>query len=367
MASISLAEVDSRRHFLSRLVALGATSLAAGRQSVAQASAGSYAGRRGIDVHYHFTPPPFLAFLSAQKQRTGVHWSLAESLEDMDRGGTETAITSITSPGIWFGDVAGVRKVARDCNDYAARLVSDHPRRFGIFATLPLPDIEGSLRETEYALDTLKADGICMWTNYEDKWLSDPIFVPLYEELNKRKAVVYTHPKQANCCRGLVPSVNEVMIEYGTNTTRSMAGLIFNGLTTQYPDIQWIWSHAGGTMPFLIERFLMGTAAEIVPGLVTKGQGGSGKVGDHPAKVPHGVLYELQKMYYDTAQQSNPVAMRALRTVVPVSQIVFGTDYPYRNTEEHVKGLRGGGIFSAEELRAIDRENVARLLPRYRD
>ncbi len=270
-------------------------------------------------------------------------------------------------PGIWFGNVAGVRKVARDCNDYAAKLVADHPRRFGIFATLPLPDIEGSLQETEYALDTLKADGICMWTNYEDKWLGDPVFVPLYEELNRRKAVVYTHPKQANCCRGLVANVNEVMIEYGTNTTRSIASLIFNGLTTRYPDIQWIFSHAGGTMPFLIERFLMGTAAEIVPGLVTKGQGGAGRVGENPARVPKGVLYELQKMYYDTAQQSNPVAMRALRTVVPVSQIVFGTDYPYRGTEEHVKGLTGGGVFSVEELRAIDRGNAARLLPRYRD
>ena len=268
-------------------------------------------GRRGIDVHHHITPPPFLAFLSAQKQRSAIHWSLNESLEDMDRGGTETAITSITSPGIWFGDVAGIRKVARDCNDYAAKLVSDHPRRFGIFATLPLPDIEGSLRETEYALDTLKADGICMWTNYEDKWLGDPAFVPLYEELNRRKAVVYTHPKQANCCRGLVANVNEVMIEYGTNTTRSIASLIFNGLTTQFPDIRWIFSHAGGTMPFLIERFLMGTAAEIVPGLVTKGQGGSGKVGDNPAKVPDGVLHELQKII--TTPPSNRTPWRCVR------------------------------------------------------
>src|SRR5262249_43437196 len=134
-------------------------------------------GRRGIDVHHHITPPPFLAFLKTVGQGTPVAWTLEKSLEDMDRGGTTTGITSITSPGIWFGDVAGVRKVARDCNEYAAKIAVDHPGRFGIFATLPLPDIEGSVRETEYALDTLKADGVCMWTNYTgNKWLGDPIF-----------------------------------------------------------------------------------------------------------------------------------------------------------------------------------------------
>src|SRR5579872_4289918 len=165
---------ESRREVLMRLAALGAASLGALDSSRGQTANSPRTARRGIDVHHHITPPAFLSFLAAQKQRAAIHWSLSESLQDMDRGGTETAITSITSPGIWFGDVAGVRKVARECNEYAAQLVSDHPRRFGIFATLPLPDIEGSLRETEYALDTLKADGVCMWTNYEEKWLGDP-------------------------------------------------------------------------------------------------------------------------------------------------------------------------------------------------
>ena len=120
-------------------------------------------------------------------------------------------------------------------------------------------------------------------------------------------------------------------------------------------------------MPFLIERFLSGTAAEVMPGIVTKGQGGSGVVGSSPPKnAPNGVLAEIRKMYYDVAQSSNPVAMRALRSVVPVSQIVFGTDYPYRSTSEHVRGLVTGKVFSAQELQAIDRDNAIRLLPRYR-
>ena len=346
----------SRRTFLSGAAAIGASAL------IPQ---GNKAQR--IDVHHHITPPAFLAFLAANGQGRPIEWTLSKSLEDMDEGGTATSLTSITSPGIWFGGVEGVRKVARDCNEYAAKLRTDYPGRFGVFATLPLPDVEGSLRETAYAMDTLKADGICMWTNYEDKWLGDKLFDPLYEELNRRKAIVYTHPKQANCCRGLVPNISEVMIEYGTNTTRSIASLIFGGSTTRYPDIRFIFSHAGGTMPFLIERFLSGTAAEVMPGVVTKGQGGSGAVGSNPPKnAPKGVLAEIRKMYYDVAQSSNPVAMRALRSVVPVSQIVFGTDYPYRSTSEHVRGLLTGKIFSAQELRAIDRDNAVQLLPRYR-
>ena len=129
--------------------------------------------------------------------------------------------------------------------------------------------------------------------------------------------------------------------------------------------MKWIFSHAGGTTPFLIERFLNGTAEEVVPGIVTKGAGGTGVVGSNrPAHAPNGVLYELRKMYYDTAQTANPIAMRALRTLVPVSQIVFGTDFPFRTTGETGRGLITCGVFNSQELQAIDRENAVRLLPR---
>jgi len=180
----------SRRNFLAGVTAAGASRLF-------PAQAQSNKAQR-IDVHHHITPPAFISFLKERGQGAPIAWTLEKSLQDMEEGGTATAITSITSPGIWFPPVEGVRKVARDCNDYAAKLRADYPGRFGIFATLPLPDIEGSIRETEYALDTLKADGVCLWTNYLDKWLGDAQFNPLYEELNRRKAIVYTHPKQAD-------------------------------------------------------------------------------------------------------------------------------------------------------------------------
>ena len=360
----------SRRDFLGGLAAAGMGALLGGT-SAAQPSANP----RRIDVHHHFTPPAYLDFLKVHNQGGGgiqggrggglnaaaAGWKLNEDLEDMDKSGTAVALLSITTPGFGFGEQEEVRKVVRQCNDYAAKLRTDHPGRFGSFATIYPPDAEGALREVEHALDTLKADGIGLYSSYGDIWLGDDKLNPLYEELNRRKAVVYVHPIEGNCCRNIVKNVADTIVEYGADTTRTIASLIFSGSTTRYPEITWIFSHAGGMMPFVIERFLSGTQTEIVPGIATKGQGNV-----PPPFVPKGALYELRKMYYDTAQATNPVAMGALRQVVPVSQIVYGTDYWYRSSIETSRGLMTNRVFSDEELRAINRGNAERILPRYR-
>jgi predicted TIM-barrel fold metal-dependent hydrolase len=371
----------SRRSFLTgAATAAGIGTLFPALRSFAQTGNGP----RRIDVHHHFTPPAYLEFTRANGQGggggrgavggpvavggpgTGVigsayrGWTLEEDMADMDKSGTQVALLSITTPGFWFGKVDEVRTVSRQCNEYAAKLRSDHPGRFGSFATIPLADTDGALKETEYALDTLKADGIGLYSNYRDKWLGDSAFDPVYQELNRRKAVIYVHPVEADCCRNIVKDVFDTVVEYGADTTRTIASLILSGSTTRFPDIKWIFSHAGGMMPFVIERFETGTTAEIVPGIVTKGQGTI-----PPKNVPKGVLYELRKMYYDTAQSTNPVAMRALKEVAGVSQIVYGTDYWYRSSEETARGLTTDKVFTAEELKMINRGNAERLLPKY--
>jgi predicted TIM-barrel fold metal-dependent hydrolase len=182
-------------------------------ESLAVLGAGSFLARNGtgagretraiIDVHHHFYPPTFVVELGRADQTLAAakEWSAARSLEDMDKAGVATSIASITTPGVSFGDDALARRLARECNEYAARLASDYPGRFRNFAVLPWPNADASLREIAYSLDTLKADGIGMLTNYGDKWFGDPYFAPVFEELNRRKAVVYTHPTSANCCR----------------------------------------------------------------------------------------------------------------------------------------------------------------------
>ena len=371
--SASSFELVSRRRFLAGLGGLAGSSLLQTSCSIISQTENS--NPRRIDVHQHIWPPGYVDI--AKKNSITIvpnnGWTVEKALDDMDQAGISSALTSVTAPGLWMGNRDASRAAARECNEYAAQLVRDHPGRFGMFAALPLPDVDGSLLEIGYAFDTLQADGICLFTVYEDKaagiedrFLGHSMFTPVLEELNRRKAVVYTHPKEADCCRNLVPEIPATMIEYGTNTTRTVASLIFSGATTRFPDIQWIFSHAGGTTPFLIDRFLTGTAEEVVPGIVTKGAGGTGIVGSNrPGNVPNGVLHELRRMYYDTAQSANPISMKALRTLVPVSQIVFGTDFPFRTAVETGKGLTTCGVFNAQELEAIDRGNAMRILPRF--
>ncbi len=282
-------------------------------------------------------------------------WALEHSLEDMDAAGVAKAMISITTPGVAVAtgkpeEAQGPRGLARECNDFMARIAADHKGRFGVFAILPWPDAEGSMKEIEYALDTLQADGIGMLTSYGTKWFGDPYLAPVFGELNRRKAVVYTHPTSANCCRNLMmPAIPETAIEFGTDTSRAIAQTVFSGTSQKYPDIRFIFSHAGGTMPFLIERFA--TLA---------------KTPQYASSLPKGFAAEAGRFYYDTAQASNAAAMAALRKVVPLSQIVFGTDYPFRTSADHVKGLKECGVFTATELRAIEQDNPGRLLARLR-
>ena len=339
--------VANRRAVLTGMAALGA--LGAGAAQAQEAKKAPPPHR--IDVHHHLSPPDYIAELGPKKvlQPPTLGWTPQKAIDEMDQGGVAASITSITTPGLWFGDAAAAQKLARACNDYGAKLVADHPRRFGLFANLPMPDIDGTLKEIEYGLDQLKADGVAMFTSYGDKWLGDPAFDPVFAELNRRKAVIYTHPTTADCCRNLIPGLNDSAIEYGTDTTRAIVRMIQTGSSQRWPDIKMIFSHAGGTMPFLIDRLE--------------------RVFKNPAlaaKVPKGFLVEARRFWYDTAQTAHPASMYALRQVAPVSHIVFGTDYPFGDAVYVAKGLRNSDVFSAQELAGIDRGNIARILPRYR-
>lgn len=339
----------SRREFFSILPGKGVALAGAGALIALNGRAAVAESAKLIDVHHHFYPPAFVAELERANQNLAAakEWTVSRSLEDMDKAGVSTAMLSITTPGVSFADDVTARRLARECNEHAARLASDHAGRFANFAILPWPNADASLREIEYSLDTLKADGIGMLTSYGDKWFGDPYFAPIFEELNRRKAVIYTHPTSANCCRNALAGIPDTAIEYGTDTSRAIVRTVFSGTSQKYPDIRIIFSHAGGTMPFVIERLV-----------------NLAKTAQYEKQLPKGYVAEAAKFYYDTAQASNPAAMGALRKVVPVSQIVFGTDYPFRTSAEHVRNLKECGVFNASELRAIHRDNSLRLLRR---
>jgi predicted TIM-barrel fold metal-dependent hydrolase len=260
----------------------------------------------------------------------------------------------VTTPGIHFGDDAAARKLARQCNEAGAQMMQDRPQRFGLFAALPLPDIEASLNEIAYALDELEADGVGLYTNYDTdgvKFLGDPTFAPILAELNRRNALVFVHPTSCVCCSNLQPGIADAIIEYGTDTTRTIASLVFGGAAARYADIRWIFCHAGGTMPYLIQRFID-----------FSGRDRSAM----NAAMPNGLMHELTRFHYDLAQTAHPGPVGALRKIIPNAQILFGTDYPYgAGCADQVKQIAACG-FSAAELAAIDRGNALRLLPRLR-
>jgi predicted TIM-barrel fold metal-dependent hydrolase len=332
--------VLGRRGLLTGASALGAAGL------FGSASAAGKSFR--IDVHNHIAPPTWVTALKATKLDTPpvTNWRPEQSLEDMDKGGVATAMTSPTLPQVSFLSAADAARVARESNEYARKLADDHPGRFGVFAMLPMPHIDESLKEIAYALDTLHADGIGMMTDYGDKWLGYSEFQPVFDELNRRKAVVYTHPTTPNCCVNLARDVPDVAVEYGADTTRTIVNLIFSGASQRYQDISFIFSHGGGVLTAVAERLQI--QLERVP--------------PYKGKFTHDqVQHELSRFFYDTAQVSNAVTIEALAKLVPTSQIVFGSDFPYRTSAETVAGLEQR--FKGKVLRGIGRDNAARILP----
>jgi predicted TIM-barrel fold metal-dependent hydrolase len=309
-----------------------------------------------IDTHHHFYPPTYQkAWADWEDQRKIPHfgvqlsWTKENDLEAMDKNGITTAVLSLAStPGVWFD--AGAEKahdMARLCCDFAADMARDKPSRYALFAPLSMMDTDTTLKEIEYVFDTLKADGINLQTNYGDKWLGDPAYKPILEELNRRKAVVYVHPLVASCCGRLSVGAFPAVIEVPHDTTRTVVSLLLSGSFARQPDIKWLFSHAGGTIPFL--------AGRIEAFYEQKARGPNGF-------APDGIEAELRKLNYDTANATHPAAMAALMNLVPVSQITYGTDYPYFPLDQ-INSLRKLNL-PAADLDAIASGNATRLLPR---
>jgi predicted TIM-barrel fold metal-dependent hydrolase len=278
----------------------------------------------------------------------------------MDQAGVDLAILSSPVP---FGDDrisdrrdAGI--AARDTNEFGARIVSNYKGRFGLFATLPLPDVDASLREIEYAFDTLKADGVGILTSYGSRWLGDRSFEPVFDELNRRKAVVYSHPIDAPCCHDLLPDTSPATVEWLTDTSRAIWSLINDGNSpgaatrsfasraTRYADIRFIWSHAGGTLLGLVSRFV-----------------GSEPTDRSAPPARNSRLYHLRRFFYDTATSANPIQIQALKSLVGSSQIVFGSDFPFVPVSVGTRGIEASGL-STDELRAVYAGNALGLLSR---
>ncbi len=310
-----------------------------------------------IDVHHHVIPEQYAKALDAAGYSlvAGVErppWSAELSLEVMDKHGIEVAIGSISAPGVHLGDATKARTLARLCNEASAELIAKHPGRFGGFAVLPLPDVDGALAELEYALDNLELDGVVLLASQNDgRYLGDPAFDELLAELDRRRAVAFIHPAIPASLPHIAVDIPVFAMEFTFDTTRAVFNLAYTGALERYPGIRFVLSHAGGTVPYLAWRFSLLWLRE--PDLVER--------------APKGGMQYLKQLYYDTALSANPHALRSLGELVGPERILFGSDYPFAPepiTGVTVEGVRSFDAFDAAARQRIEHDNALSLLPR---
>ena len=343
----------SRRDLLKILAAAGAVAALPGRELFGQFINKSTAKGGRIDVHHHHSlrPPSPTTGATGGSRGPRLQWTPEQSLEQMDKFDIAVAILSLTQSGevVYDGTEKG-RAAMRASNEYGAKVMADHPKRFGLIAGVPLPDIDGVMQEIEYGYDTLKADGIGIYTNdNHNRWPGDPYFEPMWKELDRRKAIVYMHPWVGPCCRDLNVGVSNFMSEIDFDTTRACTSMLAGGVLHNYPNVRIIIPHSGGTMPVL-----------------------AGRIKDryqndpkHLSYIPNGVYAELQKFYFDIAHATFPMPLAAMLKFAPPSHILFGTDYSPEPIESTVNELPKSGL-SRTQMRAIERGNAELLFPRFK-
>ena len=299
-----------------------------------------------IDTHTHIVPPDYGAWLRRRGAEAGglpiPDWGVDAALEVMEERKIRTAIVSVSTPGVHFGDDREARDMARAVNEYTANVVRKHRGRFGFFATLTLPDVEGSLAELAHALDTLKADGVVLLANTHGEYLGASAQAPLFDELNRRRATIFIHPAQLP--GPPAPGIPPYAVDFLLDTTRAAARLVQSGTMQRCPNINVILSHAGGFVPYAAHRIAVTTS---------------------PTDVSGG-LAQLKRFYFDTALSSSPAALPSLLAFAAPDHVFFGSDWPHAPKQV-------GGLFesmyeqyslSEAQRASIDRGAAEKLFPR---
>jgi 6-methylsalicylate decarboxylase len=308
-----------------------------------------------VDVHAHYLPPVYYDALrdaGVTELDGGIpipRWNIEDSLRMMDRHHTAIQILSLSSPSVQFIRGIAATRLARAVNEAGAAYVRANPERFGLFATLPLEDVAASLTEIAFAFDNLGADGIVLMTNAHGIYLGSEVLKPVFDELNRRRAVVFLHPTSPACFEALSLGRPAPMIEFPFDTTRAAANLVFSGTTRRCPEIKFILPHAGGTLPFLVQRIIRASRVATT--------------GMNRAEA----LAEMQRFYCDTAGAANDHAIPTLRRLIPVTQILFGGDFPFTpepTVGDYLTFLRSTDLFTDAERTAVAKDNAFRLFPR---
>ncbi len=348
-----------------------------------------------VDVHHHIVPKQYLDGLTKRgiRKALGVQfppWNVDKALEVMDENGIATSILSISAPGVYFKesdpDCEFAGEMSRLTNEICAELIAKHPGRFGGFATLPLPDVDKSLEELAYCLDTLRLDGVVLLSNYDGYYLGDERFDRLFAELDRRNAVVFVHPASPPGLEASHLRLPESVVDVCFDTTRTAVSLLVNGVLKRYPRVRFILAHAGGALPYMAARLnVTFSLFETVGGFAGHVASGIGKMASvipslkekMPATLdiflkvrenvlPEGPDHYLRSFYFDTALSASPHAFASLLTLADTTRVLFGTDYVFATEAAVAPTIRGieeyNGFTQADRDR-IERSNAAGLFP----
>jgi predicted TIM-barrel fold metal-dependent hydrolase len=311
-----------------------------------------------VDLHHHVMPAFYWEASNEDGNAAGgitpPRWSLEGAIAYLDEARIDVAVPSISTPGVHFGDDASARTLARRVNEYLAEIKRERSDRFGGFASLPLPDIDGSLVELAYALDVLELDGVSLMSNSGGRYLGDGHFDPVLAELQRRAAVVFVHPTASPDAIAHSLGLPDALLDYPADTSRAIAKLHYSNTFARTPDIKYVFPHAGGTIPYVASRFAIVDAMNVIPG----------------ANEREAFADTLPRLYWDTASAFNDPVLHLLRSVTGLDHVAFGTDYPYPDDPISIGGLRQlerTAELTAEERRGILGGSATRLLPRLAD
>jgi len=309
-----------------------------------------------IDVHQHILPDFFFEATNETAHPVGgvapAPWSKESALSFMDDAEIDVAVVSISTPGVHVGDDAAAGDLARRMNELTAQLIQERPDRFGGFAALPLPDLDGSLRALEHALDVLKLDGVLLFSNARGVYLGDPQLAPLFDELERRKATAFVHPNAAPDPSSRLLGLPDTLIDFTADTTRVVAQLHYRNVFARTPSVKYIFPHGGGTIPYLATRFGIIDKMEVIPGGEARGT----------------AAQMLRRLYWDTAPAWRPPVLNMLRSEAGIEQVLFGTDYPYVRRDLAIacrRDIPTSPELRHEEVRAVLANNALKLFPRF--
>jgi 6-methylsalicylate decarboxylase len=308
-----------------------------------------------VDLHQHVIPDFYWEASNEDGNAAGgitpPRWSLDGAIAYLDEARIDVAVPSISTPGVHFGDDAAARTLAGRVNEYLADLKRQRPDRFGGFAALPLPDVDGSLQQIEYAFDVLELDGVSMMTNADGSYLGDSRFDPIFAELQRRGAVVFVHPTASPDPIAHTLGLPDSLLDYPVDTSRAIAKLHYSNTFARTPDVKYVFAHAGGTIPYLAARFAIVDEMNVIPGAQERGA----------------FADVLPRLHWDTASAFSDPVLHMLRSVAGLGNVMFGTDYPYPRDAISIAGLRqlqNTGELDDGERRGLLGGAAARLIPR---